>query len=66
MIVEKPLFLILKNVGVLVRVRGRSRNKVRVRSSWIEMRFFRVKRKENLCWSLCCSRVVLRLVYVKT
>ena len=44
---EKPLFLILKNVGVLVRVRGRSRNKVRVRSSWIEMRFFRVKEKKT-------------------
>ena len=48
MIVEKPLFLILKNVGVLVRVRGRSRNKVRVRSSWIEMRFFSCKKKRKL------------------
>jgi hypothetical protein len=27
MIVEKPVVLILKNVGVLVRVRGRSGNK---------------------------------------
>ena len=44
---EKPLFLILKNVGVLVRVRGRSRNKVRVRSSWIENEVFRVKEKKT-------------------
>ena len=47
MIVEKPLFLILKNVGVLVRVEGGSRHKMRVRSSWIEMRFFRVKEKKT-------------------
>jgi hypothetical protein len=47
MIVENLVVSIFINVGVLVRVEGGSRHKMRVRSSWIEMRFFRVKEKKT-------------------